>query len=99
MSRLSLCVLSKAAVLSYEHAECRRLEQCPLALSSAEMTRCPCKTRKVVGTTGSRGPSRPQQITVLQCCYPLLWNGQKIGNENALVSWIKRQTEALGPLR
>jgi hypothetical protein len=97
--RVQLCVLSRAEVLSYEHAECRRLEQCPLALSNPEMTRCPCKTRKVVGTTGSGGPSRPQKIQVLRCMYPRLYNGEPIKNENSLVSWIKRQTEALGPLR
>jgi hypothetical protein len=99
MSRINLCVLSKASVLSYEHAECQRLEECPLGLSNAEATRCPCKTRKVVGRTGFRGPSRSQPIQVLCCMYPTLYNGEPIKNENALTSWIKQQTEALGPLR
>jgi hypothetical protein len=99
MSRIPLCILSRASLLSYEHADCHRLDECPLGLSNAEATRCLCKTRKVVGRTGSRGPSRPQQIQVLCCMYPSLYSGERIKNEDALVAWIKQQTEALGPLR
>lgn len=72
-----LCTFSK----SETHAS-EILCDCPLALTSTLAKRCPCRKRLYV-----------DDLRLLSCTHPTLWNGEMIRDSEALVANLKRKHE------
>src|SRR5262245_732054 len=99
--RIKLCELSRAAGGTYSNGVVAEHQDCPLALRTGEMRRCPCRKLvdggELLGLTGKH--MKPFRVTLLGCCMEAFFASGAGSGPEALRNWIiaVRQLVELSP--